>query len=107
MAGLRRSPTQANINQLGSIALTASGAIGSSSGFGHSAAGVLGTAETEVGLGRQRLEAALRAAVGYMDDPDPVTHAAMMTRYENAVAEWNDAVETIWRVARRAGPPTV
>ncbi len=107
MGELRRSPTQANINQLGSMAQTASDGVSRSDGIGSSAVGMLGVAERHVVLGGGLLEGALHAIVAYMDDPGPAALARMTRRYDHAVAEWNSAVRTVWRLAHSARPPIV
>ena len=66
MGELRRSPTQANINQLGSMAQTASDGIRRSERIGSSAGGMLEVAERHVVLGGGLLEDALHAIVAYM-----------------------------------------
>ena len=58
-------------------------------------------------LGDGLLAGALHTIVAYMDDPSPAALARMTSRYEHAVAEWNSAVRTVWRVAHRSRPPTV
>jgi hypothetical protein len=107
MGELRRSPTQANINQLGSMAQTASDGIRRSERIGSSAGGMLGVAERHVVLGGGLLEGALHAIVAYMDDPGRAALVRMTRRYDHAVAEWNSAVRTVWRVAHSSRPPTV
>jgi hypothetical protein len=48
----------------------------------------------------------MSALLAYTTNPNPAILAGFNTRYQLAAAEWNDAVEPIWRAARRA-PPSV
>jgi len=89
------------------MALVASNGLNVRAGFSYSAVGRLGNAERSVLLGANGLKTAMRAMVAYADDPTPSTLARMKERYQDAAAEWNSGVRTVWSVARRSGPPTV
>jgi hypothetical protein len=42
----------------------------------------------------------MSALLAYTTNPNPAILAGFNTRYQLAAAEWNDAVEPIWRAAR-------
>jgi hypothetical protein len=104
---LRRSPTQASINQLAAIAQTARNGLEIGSDFDDSDTGTLGTGERQVVLGAHGLQNAMKAIVAYADSPTRARLARMTLQYQTAVTEWNDGVRTIWHVAHSPGPPII
>ncbi|MFL6164501.1 MAG: hypothetical protein ACJ74U_20075 [Jatrophihabitantaceae bacterium] len=69
--------------------------------------GDVGAAITSMYSAVNDLKNAMGGIVAYTGNPNPATEAKMVTQYQNAVAEWNDAVTTIWSVAGEGKPPTV
>lgn len=69
--------------------------------------GDVGNAITDVYSAVNDLKNAMGGIVAFTGDPNPATQAKMITQYQSAVAEWNDAVTTIWSAAGQATPPTV
>jgi len=104
---LRRSPTQADINQLAAIAQTAYNGLSIGSRFDDSDNDELGRGERQVVLGASDLKHAMEAIVAYADDPTRGRLRRMAIQYGTAVTEWNSGVRTIWRIAQSPRPPTV
>jgi len=108
MRVVRQSSTQANVNQLGSVAQTAQEGIENiRADFTSPDSGSLGNAERDIALAIRDFKAAMEAAIAYTDNPSREALELVSTGYEHAAAEWNRGIRTIWRLGHQSTPPTV
>ena len=53
------------------------------------------------------LKNAMGALVAYTGDPNAASLAHFSSQYQSSVAEWNDGIRTIWRLAKLKEPPVL
>lgn len=104
----QKSATQDVVYELAQLAQQAHDAIDnvrSDFALNASDSGALGDAETEVFVAANGLKNSMGALVAYTGDPTPATLAHFTSQYQPALAEWNDGVRIIWRMAHHQRPP--
>jgi hypothetical protein len=69
--------------------------------------GALGTAELNVFSGANDLKNSMANLGTELGTPNPANLASFNVHFQEAAAEWNSGVQTIWRIAHRTGAPTV
>lgn len=69
--------------------------------------GGLGDAETEVWVAAGDLRDAMHNLVTYAGTPNPATLVRFKSLFQQARAEWNQSVGTIWRTANTRHAPTI
>lgn len=103
------APNQANVDQLAQAAQQAHDTIGAlrDSFATTDYTGKVNDAQINVFAGAGDLHDAMTALVDYAGNPNAATLARFTTPYQRAVAEWDDGVTTIWRLARTSHPPKI
>jgi hypothetical protein len=69
--------------------------------------GNLGNAELDAFSGANDLKNSMGALVAWTGDQNPAELASFTTQYQQARAEWNSGVRTIWRIAHRKNSPAI